>query len=407
MTDTSDSARGRPWYAAALRPVVGLLSVAALVSVVGLAVELYEGKFRATEPVTVVSQRAGLVLNTDARVKMRGVEVGRVRSIEERGDGTAAINLAINRGQLKLIPENAQVDIASTTAFGAKFIQLVDPPSPSPQPMHSGQVIDGEHVTVEINTVFEQLRTVLSTIEPAKLNATLGAISSAVSGRGQKISQTIVSLDSFLNQINPSLPNLTRDLADAPTVLGSFADAAPDLMDALSAASTTSTTVVDQQQNLDSFLTSVIGLADIGNDVLGANRQPLTNLLRLLTPLTSLTNEYNQAVYCGVAGILPIAKNPPLNVPGIEVIAGFLWGSERYRYPANLPKVAAKGPPQCTDLPRVPYLKRPAHVVADTGADPWPYNNSGIVLNFDGLKQLLFGPIDGPPRNTAQTGQPG
>jgi phospholipid/cholesterol/gamma-HCH transport system substrate-binding protein len=27
--------------------------------------------------------------------------------------------------------------------------------------------------------------------------------------------------------------------------------------------------------------------------------------------------------------------------------------------------------------------------------------------NFDGLKQLLYGPIDGPPRNSAQVGQPG
>ena len=30
-----------------------------------------------------------------------------------------------------------------------------------------------------------------------------------------------------------------------------------------------------------------------------------------------------------------------------------------------------------------------------------------MLLNSDGLKQLLYGPIDGPPRNTAQIGQPG
>jgi phospholipid/cholesterol/gamma-HCH transport system substrate-binding protein len=29
------------------------------------------------------------------------------------------------------------------------------------------------------------------------------------------------------------------------------------------------------------------------------------------------------------------------------------------------------------------------------------------VLNADGLKQMLFGPLDGPPRNSAQIGQPG
>ena len=35
------------------------------------------------------------------------------------------------------------------------------------------------------------------------------------------------------------------------------------------------------------------------------------------------------------------------------------------------------------------------------------YGNQGILLNSDGLKQFLFGPIDGPPRNTIQIGMPG
>ena len=47
------------------------------------------------------------------------------------------------------------------------------------------------------------------------------------------------------------------------------------------------------------------------------------------------------------------------------------------------------------------------YVVADTGTNPWRRTYPGIVLNSDGLKQILFGEIDGPPRNTAQIGQPG
>ena len=49
----------------------------------------------------------------------------------------------------------------------------------------------------------------------------------------------------------------------------------------------------------------------------------------------------------------------------------------------------------------------PPYVVADIGANQAQYGNQGILLNSDGLKQALFGPIDGPPRNTAQIGQPG
>jgi hypothetical protein len=58
-------------------------------------------------------------------------------------------------------------------------------------------------------------------------------------------------------------------------------------------------------------------------------------------------------------------------------------------------------------LPVLPYAKRPPFLVTDVGANPWQYGNQGILLNSDALKQLLYGPLDGPPRNTAQIGQPG
>jgi hypothetical protein len=89
------------------------------------------------------------------------------------------------------------------------------------------------------------------------------------------------------------------------------------------------------------------------------------------------------------------------------VAASFTLGRDRYRYPDDLPKVAAKGGPQCTDLPRVPFEARPPFVVADIGTNPAKYGNQGILLNSDALKQWLYGPIAGPPRNSAQIGMPG
>ena len=50
---------------------------------------------------------------------------------------------------------------------------------------------------------------------------------------------------------------------------------------------------------------------------------------------------------------------------------------------------------------------RPPYLVTDIDANQAQYGNQGILLNSDALKQMLFGPLDGPPRNTAQTGQPG
>lgn len=390
-----------------LRPLVGLASVGVIVAIVALAANQFRGGFTESVPVTLLSDRAGLVMNPDAKVQMLGVQVGKVSSIEELPDGQAAIHLAMDPSQLHLIPSNALVDIAATTVFGAKYVQFIPPADPSTETMHPGQVLDARNVTVEINTLFEQLTSVLSKLEPDKLNETLGAIASALNGRGQAIGQALSDLDAFLAKIEPSLPALSHDLAVAPNVFSAYADSAPDLIRIADNATRISQTVIDEQDNLDAFLVSAIGLADIGNQVLTENRQPLTDVLHLLVPTTDLTREYNEALYCGLAGLLPLVNATPLQVPGVEVLAGFLWGAERYRYPGDLPKVAASGGPQCTGLPNLPYETIPPYLVTDMGTNPWKYGNPGLVLNADGIKRLLFGDFDGPPRNSAQIGQPG
>lgn len=391
----------------AIRPIAGAVTVLSICAVIALSVTLFRGGFTDTVSVTVLSDRAGLVMNPDAKVKLHGAQVGTVAAIEPTPDGQAAIRLAMDPSALELIPANVGVNIGSTTVFGAKAIELIPPSTPSTQSLKAGQVLQSGHVTVELNTVFEQLVSVLSKIEPAKLNETLGALSQAIDGRGERVGQTFVNLDNLLAKLDPSLDNLGHELAVAPTVLNAYADAAPDLLTTVDNATTISDTVVEKQNDLDSVLVSTIGLAEIGNEVVSENRQPITDLLRLLLPTTDLTNEYHEALTCGLGGMAPLAKGPPVPVPGVLLLDSFQLGTERYRYPGNLPKVAATGGPKCLSLPDVGYENRVPFVVSDIGANPAQYGNQGILLNSDGLKQMLFGPIDGPPRNTAQVGQPG
>lgn len=395
----------------AVRPLAGFGLLVAIALIIFLAVSLFRGSFTTTVPVTVISDRAGLVMDKDAKVKMRDVQVGKVADIQSRPDGTASLRLAMDPEALRLIPSNVNVDITSNTVFGAKFVQLTPPDNPSPQKMHAGQVIQSQHVAVEINTVFQQLVKVLDKIDPAKLNETLGVISTAFNGRGQKFGQTLSDFNALLAKIEPSLPNLAHDIEASASTFNAYADAAPDLVATLQNATTVSNTVVDQQQQLDEFLVNTIGLADVGNDVIGGNRQALTDTLHLLVPTTEVLNRYNQSLWCSLGGLVVMDRSPALpgNNNAVVVSAGLTLGTERYRYPEDLPKVAAKGRPYCKELglPNVPPGFRVPSIVADVGANPYKYGNQGILLNSDALKNWLFGPIDGPPRNTAQIGMPG
>ena len=213
-----------------IRALTGLATVAVIAAIVAVAVGLFQGSFTESVPVTVLSSRAGLVMNVDAKVKMRGVQVGKVDSIESRPNGQAVLHLAMYPSEMHLIPSNVLVDITAPTVFGAKFVELVPPAEPSARSLHAGQVLDSQHVTVEINTVFKQLTSVLGTLDPAKLNETLGAISQALSGRGEKIGQAFSDLDSFLAKFNPSLPALSRDIALSAPVFRAYGDASADLV---------------------------------------------------------------------------------------------------------------------------------------------------------------------------------
>ncbi|MGV0607162.1 MCE family protein [Mycolicibacterium sp. XJ1904] len=393
-----------------VRPLTGLALIVMIVLIVALAVALFQGSFTKTVPVTVISERAGLVMNNDAEVKMRGVDVGKVESIETRPDGTAALHLAMDPAQMHLIPSNVDVDIASTTVFGAKFVQMKPPENPSAEKLRPGQVIQSGSVTVEINTVFQQLVNVLDKIDPAKLNQTLGAIATAFNGRGEQFGQTLVDFNALLAKIDPSLPNLEAGIEAAVPAFTAYADAAPDLMSTIRSTTSVSNSIVDQEQNLDTFLVSAIGLADIGNDVIGGNREALGDVLENLVPTAELLNLYRKSLWCGIGGLVPFAKSPP-QFSGVLVNAGLTLGVERYRYPRDLPKVAAKsgGRDYCQELglPELPPEFVPPALVGDVGSNPSQYGNAGILLNSEGLKNWLFGPLDGPPRNTAQIGMPG
>jgi ABC-type transporter Mla subunit MlaD len=294
--------------------------------------------------------------------------------------------------------------------FGAKFVKMSAPDTPSPETLRAGQVLQGKHVTTEVNTVFQRLVTVLDKIEPAKLNETLGAIATAFDGRGEKFGQTLVDFNALLAKLEPSLPNLSHDIEASVPAFSAYADAAPDLMSTIKSTTQVGNSIVDQEQNLDEFLVSTIGLADVGNDVIGSNRQGLTDALHELVPTATLLNEYRKSLWCGIGGLVPFAKSAP-QYSGVIVNAGLTLGVERYRYPRDLPKVAATsgGRDYCKELglPELPPEFVPPMLIGDVGSNPQQYGNAGILLNSEGLKNWLFGPLDGPPRNTSQIGMPG
>src|SRR5919109_502156 len=158
-----------------------LILVVIFAVLIWLSYALFAGTLTNPLPVTLTSDRSGLVMETNAKVKMRGVQVGRVAAISG-GKEPVVLKLQIDPDQIKYIPANVEAQIRATTVFGAKFVDLVYPSDPNPKRLAAGQVLVSRNVSTEVNTVFENVVLVLKTIDTAKLNSTLSALAEGVRG---------------------------------------------------------------------------------------------------------------------------------------------------------------------------------------------------------------------------------
>lgn len=349
--------------------------ITAIVAFVWLCSATFAGTLNTYVPVTLTSDRAGLVMESGAKVKLRGVQVGRVAGIE--GGNPVRLKLELFPDEIKHIPANVEAQIRATTLFGAKYVDLVYPHSPSNHAIAAGAVLRSHNVTTEVNTVFENLVNVLHQIDPPKLNAVLTAFADAVRGRGERMGEAIKASNHVLGEINPRMPTVQQDwrsLADASRAYGG---AAQNLLEIVNALSTTSTTITAQASDLDFLLLNVIGVSQAGIDLLAPNRDHLVRAVNVLQPTTDLLLKYNPEYTCLLVGAKSWLDNGGYNVAGgqngrsILLDDSFLLGSDPYRYPDNLPIVAAKGgpggKPGCGSLPDVTANYPVRQLITNTG----------------------------------------
>lgn len=376
--------------------IAAAILAAVLVAAVAFTYLSYTAAFTPTDRVTVLSPRAGLVMEEKAKVKYRGIQVGEVESIEYSGR-EAKLTLAIRSGELRYIPANAVVRIAGTTVFGAKAVEFLPPDDPDTATLRPGAEVMANDVQLEVNTLFQTLTDVLGKIDPINLNATLSALAEGLRGNGDDAGATLSGLNYYLQQLNPSLPTLQEDLRKTAVVANIYADAGPDLARILDNAPAIAQTVVDEQDNLNATLLAATGLANNGTATLEpAADDYIAAIQRLRAPL-KVAGEYSPVISCVLKGTaVAVDRFAPIIGgirPGLFVSSSFIPGAPAYTYPESLPIVNASGGPNCRGLPDVPSKQfggswyRTPFLVTDNAYVPYQPNTE---LQFDAPSTLQF-----------------
>ncbi|MEH3142213.1 MAG: MCE family protein [Mycobacterium kyogaense] len=378
-----------------VRIAAAILAVVVLAAVVFTYLS-YTAAFTSTDKVTVLSPRAGLVMETKAKVKYRGIQVGEVESIDYAGQD-AKLTLAIRSDDMRYIPSNAPVRIAGNTIFGAKSVEFLTPENPDSTSLRPGTQVQTKDVQLEVNTLFQTLTDVLGKIDPVNLNATLSALAEGLRGHGDDLGAGLSGLNYYLQQLNPKLPTLQDDFRKAAIVTNIYGDAAPDLATILDNAPTVSKTVVDEQDNLNATLLAATGLGNNAADTLEpAADNFIAAIQRLRAPLKVL-GDYSPEFGCLLKGIsIGIDRFAPIIGgirPGLFVASNFIPGSPAYTYPESLPLVNASGGPNCRGLPDAPSKQfggswyHSPFLVTDNAYVPYQPNTE---LQFDAPSTLQF-----------------
>lgn len=382
----------------------------------------FAGTFRSYVPVTLTADRSGLVMENGAKVKMRGVQVGRVSQITG-GDGPSSLRLEIDPDQIQYIPANVGAQIRATTAFGAKFVDLVYPTNPSPQRLAAGAVLKSDNVTTEVNTVFQNVVNLLNMIDPAKLNAVLTAVAEGVRGMGSQIGQATTDLDQVLKALNERSDTIRADWRSFKDFNDTYAAAAPDIVTILNAGSTISDTIANQASSLDALLLNTVGFSHSARELLESSEDPLVRAVNLLEPTTNLVLKYNPVYTCWLQGAYwTLTTGGAYDAWGgkdgksANFDVALLPGNDPYQYPDNLPIVAAKGgpggKPSCGSLPdatkNFPVRQLVTNTGWGTGLDIRPNPGLGhpcwgnwfpatrAVPEPPSIRQCLPGPAPGP-----------
>jgi phospholipid/cholesterol/gamma-HCH transport system substrate-binding protein len=353
-----------------------LILIVLIVAIIVLTTVLFTGSLKSYVPVTLTSDRAGLVMESGGKVKLRGVQVGLVTQIQG-GNDPVSLTLNIDPDQIKYIPANIAARIRATTAFGAKYVDLIYPDDPSPKRLAAGTVIQSQNVSTEVNTVFQNLTDVLGKIDPDKLNAVLSALAEGLRGQGPTIGEAITDANQVLLAINPRSDTIRADWQAVKGFADTYSAAAPDIVKILDAASTTSATISANAKALDSLLLSTVGFANSGINLLAPAKDNLVTAINTTQPTTSLLMKYNPELTCLLVGSKTLLDNGWADVNGgtngnSEIVdASIMLGDDPYKYPDNMPIVGAKGgpggKPGCGSLPDVTKNWPVRYLVTDTG----------------------------------------
>jgi len=336
---------------------LGILFICLLLAGVWLTYGVFTQKFTHFDEVTLDAPTIGLQMPERADVKIRGVIVGQVLGFTATDQG-AKVRLGIFPSQMHTIPSNVTGAIVPKTLFGEKYVSLVVPgDKPAPTSLRPGTTITRTNVPVEVQKVLADLYPLLRTVQPADINLTLNAISTALEGRGEALGRDLVTVDHYLKRINPQIPQIVADLRLTTRVSNTYADVMPEIGQILRNTIKTTGTLEDRHQQLQTLFTDVTAFSGTAHDFLRQNGDNIIRLGQVSRPQAQMLARYAPEYPCLLGGLVNAGKLEAGAFRGftLHIVLETLPNQPRGYTTADTPVYGDDRGPNCLHLPDPPW----------------------------------------------------
>jgi phospholipid/cholesterol/gamma-HCH transport system substrate-binding protein len=202
-------------------------------------------------------------------VTYRGVEVGRVQSVNLTDTGVEAV-LSLKSGIE--IPSDLAAGVHSQSAIGEQYILLLPRNATSP-PLKDGDVIPRADTSVppDINVILSQVVTGLQAVPRENLKTVIDESYTAVGGLGPELTRVVNASIDLSIEARKNLDPLIALIEQSKPVL----DSQTNTSDAIQAWASNLATVTGELQTQDQ---AVAGILDKGGPAFGETRQLIERL---------------------------------------------------------------------------------------------------------------------------------
>lgn len=246
--------------------------------------------------ITVEFARAGLNVRPGDEVRVRGVPVGTIASIDIDDEAYIA-RYRLSVDPAAPIAADTTAALVPKTLFGDKYVELQATPSAGER-IDDGALIPLERTSApsEVQEVLDRLQPVLEQVDPVTFANVIASTAEGLDGAGADIASLVDSLPDALAVITANEADLGRIFRAVPGIAGTLEERADQLVQVAESFGTLATTIDDNEAALSRFVTDTAELSTRAAELLDTEGARLDRILSSSLSVLDLVDERPGAV---------------------------------------------------------------------------------------------------------------